>query len=137
MTSYETVYNLALSMIDDPLLAQWSEEDLTNELNSWMMQAIAKLPKLRYELSNRDDINNTFNTDLSDVTKMALALQMKRCWLQPQIASITLTLQRSSKKEAYSAAEHAKWLMSLDNSIDVEIKKLLRDNSYTDSEYFE
>lgn len=136
MTSYEEIYNLALRLIDDPLLAQWPEEDLENELNSWMIQGIYKLPKLRDELSNRDDENKSFNSDLSDVTKMALALQMKRCWLAPQIASITLTLQRSSKKESYSQKEHLTGLMALDSAIDLELKKLIRDNTYTDSEYF-
>lgn len=136
MTSYEEIYNLALSLIDDPLLAQWPEEDLENQLHEWMLQSILKLPKLRGELSNRDDEAKTFNNDLSDVAKMSLAMMIKRCWLAPQIASITLTLQRSSKKESYSQAEHLKGLMALDDSINVEIKKLLRDDSYVDSEYF-
>ncbi len=137
MTSYETIYNLALNLIDDPLLAQWPEEDLENELHSWMLQAIAKLPKLRSELSDRDDEAKVFNNDLSDVAKMALAMAMKREWLSPQIASITLTLQRSSKKESYSQTEHLKGLMALDDSLNTQILKLLRDNTYVDSEYFE
>ena len=101
MTSYESIYNLALKLVDDPLLAQFPEEDLENELYSWMTQAIYKLPKLRGELSDRDDEIKVFNNDLSDVAKMALAMAMKREWLAPQIASISLTLQRSSKKESY------------------------------------
>ena len=101
MTSYETIYNLALKLIDDPLLVQFPEEDLENELHSWMLQAIAKLPRLRRELSDRDDEAKIFNNNLSDVAKMALAMMMKREWLAPQISSITLTLQRSSKKESY------------------------------------
>ena len=137
MTSYETIYNLALNLIDDPLLAQWPEEDLENELQSWMLQAIAKLPKLRSELSDRDDEAKVFNNDLSDVAKMALAMAMKREWLAPQISSISLTLQRSAKRESYSQSEFLKGLLTLDDSIKVEIKKLLRDSTYTDSEYFE
>ena len=137
MTSYETIYNLALSLVDDPLLAQFPEEDLENELHLWMLQAIAKLPKLRSELSDRDDEAKVFNNDLSDVAKMALAMAMKREWLAPQIASITLILQRSSKKEAYNQKDHLAGLMALDSAIDTEIKKLIRDDTYVDSEYFD
>lgn len=136
MTSYETIYNLALSLINDPLLAQWPEEDLENELYSWLIQSIYKLPKLRGELINRDDDLRCFNSELNSSTIMALALEMKRCWLSPQIASISLTLQRSSKKESYSQAEQLKALMMLDDSINVELKKLLRDDTYVDSDYF-
>lgn len=136
MTSYEEIYNLALSLIDDPLLAQFPEEDLEKELYSWMLQSVYKLPKLRSELSDRDDKIKVFNNDLSDVTKMALAMTMKREWLGRQIASITLTLQRSSKKESYSQAEHLKGLIALDKSIDEEIKKLIRDDTYVSSDYF-
>ena len=137
MTSYETIYNLALNLVDDPLLAQFPEEDLENELHSWMLQAIAKLPKLRSELSDRDDEAKAFNNDLSYVAKMALAMAMKREWLAPQIASITLILQRSSKKEAYNQKDHLAGLMALDSAIDTEIKKLIRDDTYVDSEYFD
>ena len=136
MTSYEDIYSLALNLIDDPTLATLSDKDLESMLMSWMLQSIYKLPKLRKELSDRDDDVGTFNNDLSDTAKMALALSMKRAWLAPQIASATLTLQRSSKKESYSQSEHLKGLMSLDSSIDVELKKLIRDNTYVDSEYF-
>ena len=114
----------------------WHKEDLEKELYSWMLQSVYKLPKLRSELSDRDDKIKIFNNDLSDVTKMALAMTMKREWLGRQIASITLTLQRSSKKESYSQAEHLKGLMALDKSIDEEIKKLIRDDTYVSSDYF-
>lgn len=135
MTSYDEIYNLCLRLIDDPIFAQWPEEDMFNELHNWMLQAIYKLPKLRKVLSDRDEENLRFNTELTDVVKMVLALGMKREWLQPQLNSITLTLQRSSKKEAYSQAEHLKALQGLNDSINIEIKKLLRDDTYVDSDY--
>ena len=62
---------------------------------------------------------------------------MTREWLAPQIASSTLTLQRYSKKEGYSQKEHLTGLMELDEKYKLEIKKLLRDNTYADNEYFD
>lgn len=107
MTSYAEIFNLALRAIDDPSLAKWPEEDLSNELYGWLQGAIGKLPKLRSETSERDAFDpmnaeaTGFAKDLSDTTKMVLALGMKREWLAPQIASTTITWQRYSKKEGY------------------------------------
>lgn len=143
MTSYKEIFDLALRLYDDPSLATWPEEDLSNELYSHLQIAIANTPKIRSEVTDRDAfdpmlIDSTgFKNDLSDVTKMVLGLGMKRAWLQPQIASTTVTLQAFNKAEGYSQREHLRGLMSLDESIRIEIRKLLRDNSYVDNGYFD
>lgn len=143
MTSYAEIFSRCLSKISDPSLAQFPEEDLSNELYSWLQSAIAKIPQIRSEVAERDEFNPTsvdtlgFKNDLSDVTKEVLALGMKRAWLAPQIASTTNTLQRFSKKEGYSQKEFLSGLIALDESIAVELKKLLRDDSYVDNDYFD
>lgn len=143
MTSYSEIFNLALRHINDPSLAEWPEEDLSNELHGWLESAIAKLPKLRNETENRDkfDVTNTenlgFHNDLSDITKEVLGMAMAREWLRPMINSTTLTLQAYAKKEGYSQKEHLSGLIALDNKLEVEIQKLLRDDSYTDNDYFD
>ena len=110
MTSYAEIFSKCLNKIDDPSLAQWPEEDLSNELYGWLESAIAKIPQIRSEVAERDvfDPAHTdtlgFKNDLSDVTKEVLALGMRRAWLSPQIASTTVTWQRFSKKEGYSDA---------------------------------
>lgn len=143
MTTYAEIFKLALRKIDDPSLVQWPEEDLSNELYGWLQSSIAKLPQLRAETAERDAFDPKdievigFATDLSDVTKEVLALGMKREWLAPQIASTTLTWQQFSRKEGFSQKEHLAGLMALDESVKLEIKKLLRDDTYVDSEYFD
>lgn len=136
MTDYSEIYELALQMIDDPLMAQWSDSDLSATLHNWLIQSIYYFPKFSDILSDRDDEVESFNNTLPDILKLGLALQMKRCWLSPQISSITLTLQRSSKKESYSQAEHLKELKALDDNIMVELRKMMRDNTYINNEYF-
>lgn len=143
MTSYAEIFNLALSEITDPSLAQWPEEDLSNELYKWLQKAIGKLPQIRSEVASRDNFNPAdadtigFTNDLSDTTKTVLALATAREWLGPQIASTMNTWQRFSKKEGYSQAEHLKQLMALDEKYKIEIKKLLRDDTYISNEYFD
>ena len=143
MTSYAEIFNRALRSIDDPSLAQWPEEELSNELHGWLQSAIAKLPQLRAETAERDEFDSTqiettgFATTLSDVTAEILALGMTREWLAPQIKSTTVTWQRYSKKEGYSQKEHLVGLMELDSKIKSEINRLLRDNTYVDNDYFD
>jgi hypothetical protein len=143
MTSYAEIFKLALQEIDDPSLAKWPEEELSNELYGWLQKAIGKLPKLRTETAERDDFKPAnadklgFANDLSDTTKTVLALGIKRQWLAPQIASTTITWQRYSKKEGYSQKEHLMGLMELDKETKLEMKKLLRDDTYEDNEYFD
>ena len=142
MTSYAEIFNLALSEITDPSLAQWPEEDLSNELYKWLQKTIGKFPQIGSEVAARDDFDPAkadtlgFANELSDTTKTVLALGMAREWLRPQISSTLNTWQRFSKKEGYSQAEHLKQLMALDEKYKLEIKKLLRDNTYIDNEYF-
>ncbi len=143
MTSYGTMFKLILRHITDPSLAQWPEEDLFNELYGWLSSAIAKLPQLQDEISERDDFNlenvnsSGFRNTLSETTREILALSAAREWLRPQINSTTLTLQSFSKKEGYSQKEHLTGLLNLDESMKIELKKLMRDLSYIDDEYFD
>ena len=100
MTSYAEIFSRCLARISDPSLADWPEEDLSNELYGWLESAIAKIPQIRSEVTERDAFDPAhtdvlgFKNDLSDVTKEVLALGMKREWLAPQIASTTVTWQR-------------------------------------------
>lgn len=143
MTSYDTIFKQTLRHISDPAIVQWPEEDLLNELYGWLKIAIAKLPQLQDELSDRDefDVKNTettgFHNDLSDTTQEVLALSAVREWLRPQINSTTHTLQSFSKKEGYSQKEHLAGLIALDESLQLELKKLLRDVTYVNDEYFD
>lgn len=143
MTSYSTMFKLILSKISDPGIVEWPEHDLLNELYGWLKSAVAKLPQLQEETSDMDafDVEDVdekgFPNGLSETTQEILALSAVREWLRPQINSTTLTLQSFSKKEGYSQREFLRGLMDLDESIKIELRKLLRDNTYIDNEYFD
>lgn len=143
MTSYSTMFKLILSKISDPGIVEWPEYDLLNELYSWLRSAVAKLPQLQEETSNMDEFDadevetTGFPNGLSETTQEILALSAVREWLRPQINSTTLTLQSFSRKEGHSQREHLRGLVELDQSINVELRKLLRDNTYIDDEYFD
>jgi hypothetical protein len=139
MTSYETVYNTALSKITDPQLAMLPEEDLEHMLYSWMKSAIAKHRRCTSDLSDRDEKLKQFNVDLTDLEVEILGILIAREWISSQILSVTNTLQVFSGKETnyYSQAAHLKELQALDEKLRIEAQHLSRDYTYTDNDYFD
>ena len=93
MTSYEAIYNRALAQITDPLLAQIPEEDLSNMLHDWLLNAIVEPVIGTYDFSNRDEELKQFNFDISEADQKILSIHMVRGWLAPQIRSVALTSQ--------------------------------------------
>lgn len=139
MTSYETVYNTALSKITDPQLAMLPEEDLEVMLCGWMKSAIAKHRKCTSDLSDRDDELKQFNSDLTDLEVEILGILVAREWVSSQLLSVTNTLQVFSGKETnyYSQAAHLKELQTLDEKLRLEAQQLSRDYTYANNSYFD
>lgn len=139
MTSYEAIYNTALSKITDPQLAMLPEEDLENMLYGWMKSAIAKHRKCTSDLSDRDEELKQFNSDLTDLEVEILGILMAREWVSGQLLSVTNTLQVFSGKETkyFSQAQHLAELKDLDEKLRLEAQQLSRDYTYTNSEYFD
>jgi hypothetical protein len=137
MTSYETIYNRALSKLEDYDLAQLPEEDLERMLNGWMMSAIAKFRKCQSDLKQRDEENKTFLIDLLDEEVEILAILTATEWLESQINSITLTKQFFGGKEEkwFSQSQHLSTLMALRDSNRLEARKLMRDFTYSHNSY--
>ena len=139
MTSYEEIYNVALSKITDPQLAMLPEEDLEYMLYGWMKSAIAKHRKCTSDLSDRDEDSKQFNADLTDLEVEILGILIAREWISGQLLSVTNTLQVFSGKETnyYSQAAHLKELQALDDKLRLEAQQLSRDYTYTNNEYFD
>lgn len=139
MTSYEAIYNTALSKITDPQLAMLPEEDLEGMLYGWMKSAIAKHRKCTSDLSDRDEELKQFNADLTDLEVEILGILMAREWVSGQLLSVTNTLQVFSGKETkyFSQAQHLAELKDLDEKLRLEAQQLSRDYTYANNEYFD
>lgn len=138
MTSYETIYNRALSKLEDPQLVMLPEEDLEEMLHGYLLSAIAKHRKCEHDLSDRDEELKQFNSDLSDLEIEILGILMLREWISQRLHSVTTVLQTFSGKETtfYSQAAHIKELRELDERLRLEAQKLSRDYTYTNNDYF-
>lgn len=138
-TPYETIYNCALSKIEDPTLAMLPEEDLENMLHGYLMSAIAKHRKCEHDLSDRDEELKQFNSDLSDLEIEILGILVVREWVSVQLHSVVNTLQVFGGKEEkfYSQSSHLAELRALDDRLRLEAQQLSRDYSYIDNDYFD
>jgi hypothetical protein len=65
-TTYETIYNRALSKITDYEFAALPEYDLEDVLHGYLLSSIAKFRKCKNDLKDRDEENKQFNVDLED-----------------------------------------------------------------------
>ena len=137
-TPYETIYNRALSKLEDPQLAMLPEEDLEEILHDYLMSAIAKHRKCEHDLSDRDEELKQFNSDLSDLEIEILSILVLREWISQRLHSVTNVLQVFSGKETkwFSQAQHIAELRALDESLKLEAQKLSRDYTYTNNDYF-
>lgn len=140
-TTYEIVYNRALSKITDYELAALPNYDLEDILHGYLLSSIAKFRKCKNDLKDRDEEIRQFNVDLEDEEIEILAIMMVREHLAPQLHSTLLYKQIFSGKEQnyYSQSAHAKELRELDNSLKTEAQKLMRDYTYSNDVkgYFE
>ena len=138
-TPYETIYNCALSKIEDPTLAMLPEEDLENMLHGYLMSAIAKHRKCEHDLSDRDEELKQFNFDLSDLEMEILSILMVREWISQRLNSVTNVMQVFGGKEEkwFSQASHIKELREMDDRLRLEAQQLSRDYSYIVNDYFD
>lgn len=137
-TPYEKVYNRFLNRITDFNLADMDDYTLNEMLKGWLYTAIVNT-RTSNDLSARDDDNEAFNNDLSDLDVELLAMGMTLAWLDQTLNSTELTLQFIGGKEEkyYSQANHIAELRALREDIRLEMKRLHSYKTYTNSSYFD
>lgn len=136
-TPFETVYNRFLSRTTDFNLIELDDYTLNEMLKSWLYSAIVKV-RTSSSLS-RDDENEVFKNDLSDLDIELLAMGMTLAWLDQTLNSTELTLQFISGKEEkfYSQAAHITALRDLHADILREMQQLYTYDTYVNNDYFD
>lgn len=97
-TPYEKIYNRFLNRTTDFNLVELDDHTLSDMLKGWLFSAIvnARIPS---ELLKRDDENEVFESDLSDLNIELLAMGMTMAWLDQTLNSTELTLMMIGGKE--------------------------------------
>lgn len=107
-------------------------------LKTWLSSAIVRT-RTSSNLSQRDDENEVFNVDLSDLDVELLAMGMTLAWIEQYLNSTELTLQFIGGKEEkyYSQANHIEQLRALRADTVREMERLYTYHTYTNSDYFD
>lgn len=137
MTSYETIYSRFLSGITDFNLVELDDYTLSEMLKSWLYTSIVKT-RTSSDLTLRDDDNEVFKNDLSDLDIELLAMGMRLAWLDQTLNSTENTLMFIGGKEEkfFSQANHIAELRSMRSDTIREMHQLYTYNTYTNNSYF-
>ena len=135
-TPYEKIYERFLNSVNDFNLAELDDHTLNEMLKDWLHKAVVRT-RTSSDLS-RDNENEEFNSDLSDLDIELLALGMKLAWLDQTLGSTELTLQFIGGKEEkwFSQSAHISELRALREDTKLEMQKLHSYNTYTNNSYF-
>lgn len=137
-TPYEKVYGRFLNRIKDFNLVELDDHTINEMLKSWLCTSIVNT-RTSSDLSDRDDENEVFNTDLADLDVELLAMGMTMAWLDQSLNSTELTLQFIGGKEEkyYSQDNHIAELRALREDTRLEMKRLHSYGTYTKNSYFD
>lgn len=137
MTSYEKIYNRFLSRTTDFNLAELDDYTLNEMLKSWLYSAIIKT-RTSSDLSARDEENEAFKSDLSDLDVELLAMGMTLAWLDQTLNSTELTLMMLGGKEQkfYSQSQQILELRNLRADTLREMQQLYTYDTYNNNDFF-
>jgi hypothetical protein len=136
MTSYEKVYGRFLNSTTDFNLVELDDHTLNEMLKDWLHSAIVKT-RTSSDLT-RDDDNENFKNDLSDLDIELLAMGMKLAWLDQRINSTEYTnLFVGGKEEKfYSPSSQLSELRALRADTLREMQQLYTYSTYNNNSYF-
>lgn len=135
-TPYENIYGRFLNHTTDFNLSDLDDHTLGVMLKDWMHSAIVKV-RTSSDLS-RDDENEVFNKDLSDLDIELIAMGMRLAWLDQRINSTEYTSLFVGGKEEkfYSPAAQLAELRNLRADTLREMQQLYTYDTYLNNDYF-
>ena len=136
-TPYEKVYGRFLNHMSDFNLADLDDHTLSEMLKDWLHSAIVKA-RTSSDLS-RDDGNEVFKNDLSDLDIELIAMCMRLSWLDQRINSTEYTnLFVGGKEEKfYSPSSQLSELRALRADTLREMQQLYTYSTYTNNDFFD
>lgn len=132
-TPYSDIFDKFLSKVSDYSFLNLELTELEDILTKYLKSAIVKFKQCNQNLSDKDDVNKTFNIDLTEEEQEILATLLIVEWLNPFINSTEVMKQFLSSKDYtyYSQANHLKELRILRDDSKSESQQLMISYSYT------
>lgn len=138
MTSYEVIYGRFLNSVTDFNLAELDDHTLSEMLKDWLHTSIVKT-RTSSNLIARNDDEEAFDNDLSDLDIELLAMGMKLAWLDQTLNSTDNVLMFIGGKEEkfFSQANHIAELRALRADTLREMQQLYTYSTYVNNDYFD
>lgn len=127
MTEFDKVYRLFLSKVKDFTFVSYTDEELKDSLNDYLILAVGEFSSCKKDLEELTGNGDAFNAYLDNTELDILTDYMIVSYLKPKIINVNLLERELTDREfrAYSQANHIKEMISLYKTMvsDVEAKK--------------
>lgn len=136
-TPYEKIYGRFLNHMTDFSLAELDDHTLSTMLKDWLHSSIVKT-RTSSDLTSRDDENEAFDNDLSELDIELIAMGMRLAWLDQRINSTEYTnLFVGGKEEKfYSPSSQLSELRALRADTLREMQQLYTYSTYNNNDFF-
>lgn len=127
-TSYEDLYDRVLTKFRDWDIPRMSEEEVKELLHDYLVSAIAKFHVCRKDLSDRDDIIERFNCELSEIEMDIISNYMLIEYVDStyiRTPSLLKASMGSTDFKTYSSANMLDKLMAMRKSYVAENESLI------------
>jgi hypothetical protein len=133
-TAYSTVYNAFLGKITDFDILEFEEADRETTLKNLLKSACPNFKVSKDDLSDRDDDQEQFNVDLSDISVEIISELMIVEWLKPKLYKSDFFENVLNTKDfsMFSPANLLKEVRETYNQALKNAKVLMIDYSYRD-----
>lgn len=124
-TSYNLVYKLFLSQINEYKFLQYTDEELASVLLDYLEVAISEFENCKVDLSLKDDVAGTFTNDLSGKESLILAKLMVVAFFKPKVltAENYQQVMTDSEFKIYSQANQLDKVLSTYKEIRKEAQR--------------
>lgn len=125
-TPYENIYARFMQKITDYSFDNLVQSDAEEILLGYLRSAIPKFTTCNNDLTKREDINQIFNIELSELEEEILAQRMLLEWVRPMINHTYLmkSLLNTKDFQVYSQANQLRQLNDMKKDIEDEIDRL-------------
>lgn len=141
MTPYSKVFGSFLRKIEDKDLYLFEVSDQIRMLTGWLDTAIAYIEldglDIESNLSDRDNENQEFNSDLLNCEIEVIAMYMVAAWYEPKINSLENTLMFVGSKDEKWDSQMARleMLMNVQSQKKLEARKYFVKYGYKNNTY--
>ncbi|WP_440110350.1 hypothetical protein [Paenibacillus sp. QZ-Y1] len=136
MTPFVNIYERFSTKIQDYMLDELfreSTDTYEDYIFSFLKSSIAKFTHCRKNLSDRDEVNKHFNSNLSELEEEILAEMMKVEWMDKEVNNVLemrLSLNNSDFKR-YAESNNLKAKMDLRDNIQERVDNLIVQYTYS------